>query len=152
MLSPSTMRLPAPSESSCQVNGLYELLKEQNIWKFYNKIINSCRKYHQSKAKSWFLQMLIENKIIPGFYKVKNRCHDNTSETATKISIEWMKVSLKENEAVAATILQEMADHYKHMLLFTPEHLKVELWTKIQSRGLGFQKHYRGRNLNTLKE
>ena len=137
------MRLPAPSESSCQDNGLYELLKDENIRKLYNKIINSCRKYHQSMAKTWFLQMLIENKIIPSYFKVKNKSHDNTTEAATKTSIEWMNVSLKESESADATILQEMADHYNHMLLFTPEHLKEELWSKVQHRGLGFQKHYR---------
>ena len=59
----------------------YQFLSNVDYRKLYNKIINSVRNYHQSAAKSWFLQRLIDEKVIPNFYKVKNKVEQHFAWT-----------------------------------------------------------------------
>ena len=135
-----------PSESSCQ-DPLYVLFQNNNIRKLYNKTISSCRRLHQSLAKSWFLEKLIEEKVIPSYFKVKNKSHDNTSASAIQTSLEWMKDNLALNKEADQILANFMSDHLKELLIFIPEDLNEALAAKIHHRSEGFQHHYREEKL-----
>ena len=127
------MRQEAPSESLSQDENFYVFLSDVNLRKLYNKIINSCQKYHQAKAKSWFLQKLIDEKVIPSFFKVRNKSHNVNSEAATGTSLEWMNVSLKENQVAEKSLLDDLTNHFNNLNDLTPSNLKETLWKKVQS-------------------
>ena len=65
-----------PSESLPVKDQLYDLLRDEIMRDMYRKCLNSCRNFHHSDAKAWFLQKLIDTKLIPSFYRIKNTSID----------------------------------------------------------------------------
>ena len=148
------MKHQAPSENSCPSTpqNCYEFLSIKDFRFMYNKIISSCKKYHQWEAKNWFLERLIQEKIIPSYFKIKNKNHDTSSEAAILASLEWMKSTLNDNRITEKTLLQELTDHYNSLIVLTPDHLKEELKSKVQQRGIGFIKHFKDQKLERLNK
>merc|ERR1712240_820439 len=116
----------------------------------YNKIISSCKKYHQWEAKNWFLERLIEEKIIPSFFKIKNKNHNTSSDAAVAAALEWMKSALVENRITEAALLTELTNHFNSLMAITPDHLKEDLRLKVQQRGIGFKHFFKQQKTDRL--
>ena len=99
------------------------------------------------KAKNWFLRKLIEEKIIPNFFKIRNKSHNTDSEAATEISLEWMRTTLKDNLVEEQKLLEEMTEDYNKLHTLTPDDLKPILYEKIQKKGLGYQESLKRQKL-----
>ena len=139
-----------PSYSSSQEE-LHFLLSNQSYRKLYNLVINSCRKYNQSNAKSWFLQKLIDESIIPNSFKVKNKLHNTTSDAATRASLDWMKVTLEDNKKADKDLLEKLVSNMNKLLATTPDDLLQAVRNKVHKRGYSLQQHYKEENLAKLE-
>jgi len=98
-------------QRSYQDDHFYNFLSNDDYRKLYNKIVNSCRNYHQSVAKSWFLQELIDEKVIPPYFKVKNKANNTTSDSSVQCSLDWMKVVLNETLTNDNKLLDEVTNN-----------------------------------------
>ena len=148
----SPVKTPAEKLSSQDGQQLFGFLNNQDFRKLYNKVINSCRKWHQWNAKNWFLQRLIDEKIIPSYFRVKNKNHSPTSDAATTASLEWMKNSLKDNLKVEEALGLELLEKFNTLNAVTPEHLREALKNKVTQRGDGFQKHFKEEKVARLEK
>ena len=134
-----------PSENSPVEDQIYDLLKEKNLRTMYRNCLNACREFHHFDAKAWFIQKLMDNNIIPSFYKIKNSSIDpKASETASLTS---MGRDLEIAKAQAMVHGDTMTSHYNSLVVLTPAHLREPLLTKIKNRGLGFQSKFKSEKL-----
>ena len=130
-----------PSENLPVENQIYDLLKDKNLRLMYRNCLNACREFHHSDAKAWFIQKLIDIKIIPSFYKIKNASIDpKASETASFAS---MTRDLEIAKAQAMVHGDTMTSHYNSLVVLVPAHLREPLLAKIKDRGLGFQNKFK---------
>ena len=130
-----------PSESLSCGDPIYDLLRDDFLRRSYNKIINSCRDYHHWDAKSWFLQKLIDEKIIPSYFRINTTSVD--SDAAAALSIDAMKRALEINKTQALVHGDTMHSHFTQLAALIPAELQGDLLTKIKNKGLGFQKKFK---------
>ena len=138
-----------PSESSPVEDQIYDLLKDKNLRNMYRICLNACREFHHSDAKAWFIQKLMDTKIIPSFYKIKNSSIDPKASEAA--SLTSMGRDLEIAKAQALVHGDTMTSHYNELVVLTPVHLREHLLTKIKNRGLGFQSKFKSEKLKRFE-
>ena len=134
-----------PSESSSAEEQLHDLLRDKNLRNMYLKCLKACREFHHSEAKAWFINKLIENKILPPFYKIKKTSID--LESAESASLTSMRRDLEIAKTQAMVNGDTMHTHYANLAMLIPVHLRATLLNKIKERGLGFQAKFKAEKL-----
>ena len=74
-----------PSESLPVEDQLFELLRDKDLRIKYRNCLNACRQFHHADAKAWFLKKLMDNKIIPSSYKIRNSSIDQKASEAASL-------------------------------------------------------------------
>ena len=103
----STLRPPAPSESSGQNNqDLSTFLSNLDYRKLYNKSLNFTKKYQNLRAKNWFLEKCVSETLIPNDFKIRNKSNEST----IKASVEWIRIAIKDNLEEEKKLLENITE------------------------------------------
>ena len=128
-----------PTENICQESQLFNFFKNDSYRKQYNQLITLCRKYHQFDSHALFLEKLIENKLIPNYFRIKNKNNDTLSDQAVNTSLTWMKDRLDENKRIAKTHLVSLVNAYNNLIACIPPNIHQAFREKFTKRGMGFK-------------
>ena len=135
-----------PSESLPVEDQLFELLRNKELRIMYRNCLNSCRQFHHADAKAWFLKKLMDNKIIPSSYKIRNSSIDQKASEAASLASMGRDLEIAKTEALVH--MDTMTSVYNALAVLTPVSLREQLLNKIRGRGLGFQFKFKSEKQN----
>ena len=107
-------------ESTSHQEQFFELLKDDNTRKIYNKTLDLGKKYVKKLSNINFMSRCIEAKIVPNTFKITNqpygrknpKFHEKWTSAAKTASLSWIKITLQEEENSASTFF----DNYKQSI------------------------------------
>ena len=134
-------------ESTSHQEQFFELLKDDNTRKIYNKTLDLGKKYVKKLSNINFMSRCIEAKIVPNTFKITNqpygrknpKFHEKWTSAAKTASLSWMKITLKEEQNLASTFFDNYKDSIRQFGLFVPRFLLEFAADTFKSKNDNFQ-------------
>ena len=138
---------PSSNSGDSEDNLMFDLLKDSQARKLYNKTLLFAQKQRKCESQAIFLKDCVAKNLIPQSFKIKNQPDPKASKsTANKFlekskeaSSAWIKESIKDIEK------EEVKNHTKYVESFNdlctniPNELHDFVWERVESRSKKFE-------------
>ena len=137
-----------PSQGSCHTDeDLSTFLSNKEFRKLYNNLLGVTKKYQNSSANNWFLGQCISESVVPKTFRISNQPHARNKEFSARwtsasksASIEWMKITLKEDQSREIMLLEDVANKFNGLCAFgNNETIFEQLKARVKYKGINFK-------------